>query len=423
MKKITSIIKNTARFLAKKNSFLRKIMRKFMYAYRRVIYLVQCRGMNIDEHLIVFNSFNGKSYSDTPKAVYKYMKEKPEFKDYKFVWIFKDICKHEFLNEDGRTSIVKYKTKECNRKIAEAKYWIFNYRALDYWIPKKNQIYVQCWHGTPLKRLGYDIKKSDNAMNSLEEIRNKYYKDAIRFKYLLSSCEFTTKRFASAWNLKERRKENCILEVGYPRNDFLVNHTSSDIIAIKEKLGVNDIDKKIILYAPTWRDNQHSVGIGYTYKTEIDFDFLREELSDEYIILFRAHYLVVNSFDFEKYEGFIYDVSRYDDINELYITSDILITDYSSVFFDYAILKKTIIFYMYDLEKYRDETRGFYLTLEELPGEIVTEEESLVKIIHKCRTGVDAKNKQKLQEFNGKFNYLNDGQATDRFVAEIYSEA
>lgn len=92
-------------------------------------------------------------------------------------------------------------------------------------------------------------------------------------------------------------------------------------------------DKKIILYAPTWRDDQHQAGVGYTYKTEVKFDLLKEKLQEDYIILFRAHYLVANSFDFEKYQGFIYNVSEVDNINELYVVADLLITDYSSVFF------------------------------------------------------------------------------------------
>ena len=91
-------------------------------------------------------------------------------------------------------------------------------------------------------------------------------------------------------------------------------------------------------------------GIGYTYKTEVDFDKLKANLGDEYIILFRAHYLVANSFDFDKYKGFVYDVSKVNDINHLYVISDLLVTDYSSVFFDYANLKRPEIFYMYDLE-------------------------------------------------------------------------
>ncbi len=204
--------------------------------------------------------------------------------------------------------------------------------------------------------------------------------------------------------------------MGYPRNDFLVNHTEKDVQEIKKRLGLENSAKKIILYAPTWRDNQHSASKGYTYKTEIDFEKLKTELGDEYVILFRAHYLVANSFDFGRYEGFVRDASGVDDINELYLISDMLITDYSSVFFDYAILERPIIFYMYDLEKYRDEIRGFYLRLEELPGVIVMTEDGLVELIKLYK---NRRNSDVHRVFNMKFNYLNDGQSSRRFVEDV----
>lgn len=417
MRKLISRIKAPARYIAKKIPILRKAMRKAVYAYRRAVYLLHGAGTKVDEKKIIFESFNGKSYSCTPKAVYEYMLNAPEYSDYSFIWIFKDPEKYRQLKDNGRTEIVRYRTRECERALSEAKYWIFNYRALDYWIPKKDQVYVQCWHGTPLKRLGYDIEKSDNAMNSLEEIRDKYRTDAKRFKYLLSPCRFASEVFTSAWNLKAFGKEDSILEVGYPRNDFLVNYTEDDVRRIKKRLGFDKLSKKIILYAPTWRDNQHSVSKGYTYEPGIDFEQLRAALSDEYVILFRAHYLVANSFDFEKYGGFVYDVSDIDDINELYVISYMLITDYSSVFFDYAILEKPIVFYMYDLEEYRDEIRGFYLELEELPGKVVTTEKMLIEVLREYRCNSDT---NKLIMFNEKYNDLNDGKSTSRLINRCF---
>ena len=164
-------------------------------------------------------------------------------------------------------------------------------------------------------------------MNSVKEIRDKYRIDTKRFDYLLSPCKFVTEKFTSAWNLKNFGKESVILETGYPRNDFLNAFTEQDVLNAKENLGLKDCKKKIILYAPTWRDNQHDASRGYTYDNPVDFNFLKENLQEDYIVLFRAHYLVADSFDFEEYAGFVYDVSSVDDINELYIVADVLITD------------------------------------------------------------------------------------------------
>ena len=173
----------------------------------------------------------------------------------------------------------------------------------------------------------------------------------------------------------------------------------------------------IILYAPTWRDNQHEAGVGYTYKTEVDFDKLQKELGQDYIILFRAHYFVSNQFNFERYKGFIYNVSDLDDINELYVIADLLITDYSSVFFDYANLKRPIVYYMYDFEAYKNEMRGFYIDLKELPGNIVRTEEELIKDIKEVTNNF--KYDKKYKKFNEKYNYLDDGNASKRVIERI----
>ena len=407
--------------LAKKNLIFRKVSRKILNTYRYTRYKIRGIGQKTDEKMILFSCFNGKSYADSPKAIYNYIKDNPEYNDYKFVWAFKKPENYNYLEESNiNTKIVKVDTKEYEKYLSKCKYWIFNYRAADYQYPKKNQVFVQCWHGTPLKRLGYDLDSPDNVLNTKKEIRYKYRIDAKKFKYLLSPSKFASEKFISAWNLKKVGKEHCILEEGYPRNDFLINYTSNDVGRIKQKLGIEKTNKRIILYAPTWRDNQHEAGVGYTYKTEVDFDKLQKELGQDYIILFRAHYLVANEFDFKKYKGFIYDVSDLDDINELYIISDILITDYSSVFFDFANLKRPIIYYMYDLEKYKDNMRGFYINLEELPGNIVRTEEDLIKNINKTTCDFNYDNKYK--KFNDKYNYLEDGKASKRIVKLLLKE-
>ena len=384
-------------------------MRNGMYSLKRIRFIMNGFSVRVDDRLLVFGAYNGKSYACSPKAVYEYMIQNEKYKNYKYVWFFDEPDKYEFLEKNRNTKIVKKGSSECEKFLHQAKYWILNFRAMDHWIPSKNQIYVQCWHGTPLKRLGYDITNSDNAMNSVSEIKSKYKSDAKRFDYMVSPCKFVTEKFTSAWNLEKMGKQDAVLEIGYPRNDFLNKFTEENVITVKEKLGLINEKRKIILYAPTWRDNQHDAEKGYVYKNPVNFDLLREKLGDEYIILFRAHYLVADNFDFKSYDGFIYDVSKYDDINELYIISDILITDYSSVFFDYAILERPILFYMYDMEEYRDEMRGFYLNINQLPGPIVRDEKELINVIREMKTC-------DMKSFNNEYNKMNDGQASLRLV-------
>ena len=413
MKKVKIILMN----IAKKNLIFRKIFRKAINVYRYVRYKFRSIGIKTNNKTILFSCFNGKAYADSPKAIYEYIKNENQYKDYKFIWVFKEPEKYKFLEEQGNTIVVEQGTREHEQSLARAKYWFCNHRVLEHQFPKKNQIFVQCWHGTPLKKLGFDLEKTDNALNTLKELQYKYKTDAKKFRYMLSPSKFATEKFISAFNLKKLGKENCIIEEGYPRNDFLSNYTDSDINSIKEKLEINKINKKIILYAPTWRDNQHEAGVGYTYKTELDFDKLREELGQDYIILFRAHYFVSNKFDFKKYEGFIYNVSEVDDINELYVIADLLITDYSSVFFDYANLKRPIIYYMYDFNVYKDEMRGFYINLKELPGNIVKKQDELIKDIKNVTSNF--KYDEKYKKFNKRYNYLDDGKSSQRIVEEI----
>ena len=404
--------------LSKRNIVIRKVSRWLLYHYRYLVYAFIKAANKTDAKTICFKAFNGKSYSCSPKAIYEYMLTQEQFKDFKFIWVFKEPEKHRYLEKNPNTTLVQDSTRAYLKAMAVSKYWIHNYRVSDHIYPKENQIYVQCWHGTPLKKLGYDITKGDNVLNSIEEIRFKYKVDAAKFKAILSPSRFASEKFISAWNLKAIGKENCVIEQGYPRNDKLFHADEADRQRVRKALGIEGVNKKIIFYAPTWRDNQHDSTIGYTYKTEVDFDKLKEALGEEYIILFRAHYLVANSFDFEKYSDFVYDVSSYDDINDLYIVSDLLITDYSSVFFDYANLRRPMLFYMYDFDAYKNEMRDFYFDIDELPGPIVKDEDSLIEAIHGLDRYMLAYG-EKYIAFHNKFNYLDDGHASARVVDAV----
>lgn len=413
MEKIKKIVLK----LSEKSTIFRAFVRKTMNILKGIKYKIDTVGIKTCEKTVIFCSFNGKSYSCSPKAIYEYMKDNEKYKDYEIIWAFKDTEPYTELKKNKNTKIVKLNSKEYEKCLAKAKYWFFNYKIPDYLYPKKTQVFVQCWHGTPLKRLGCDLIHFDNVMNTMRGMKKRYKVEASKFSYFISPSKFASEKFISAWNLKEIGKENIIIEKGYPRNDFLFNYNEDDILKIKKKLGIENEKRKIILYAPTYRSNQHETGVGYTYKEEIDFEQFRKKFGDKYIILFRPHYFIANVFDFEKYKGFVYDVSKIDDINELYIITDLLITDYSSVFFDYANLKRPMIFYMYDLAHYRDESNGFYINLDELPGKITENQDELEKEIDRIEK--EFKYDEKYKEFNKKYNYLDDGNASKRVLEEV----
>lgn len=397
---------------------MKKVIRKGLYLKNRCRYL---RNANkpIKDNLVMFISFMGIKYADSPKAIYEYMLNCSDYDDYEFVWFFRHPENYQFLNDNPRTKVIKYNSDEHYKYYATAKYWVVNSRIPDVIDRREGQIYLQCWHGTPLKRLGMDIEvKGTNAKYTSEELVEKYVNDSRKYSYMTSPSAFCSEKFISAFGLNLIGHEDIIIEEGYPRNDDLINFSKEDASRIKKYFGIPE-DKKVILYAPTWRDNQYNANDGYTFKEEVDFSRLREKLGDKYVILFRAHYFVANKFDFNKYEGFIYNASSYDEINDLYIISDLLITDYSSVFFDYAILKRPIIFYMYDLDYYRDDVRGFYISLDELPGTIIQEEKELAEQIIKCENWEPD---EKYIKFNETYNYLDDGKACERVARKVFQQ-
>lgn len=363
---------------------------------------------------IVFESFGGKQYSDSPKAIYEEMKKK--FPNYQFFWVTtkESIDKFKSL----QIPYVIRNTEKWAKTLAQSQYWVMNSR-LPNWIEKpKHTTYVQTWHGTPLKKLGIDIEEVSMPGTTTVKYKKNFLNSAKKWDYLISPNKYSTEIFKRAFSY-----ENTVLEIGYPRNDSLINGDNPrNINFIKEKLNIPK-EKKVILYAPTWRDNQFYSKGKYRFDIPFDMNLLSEQLSDDYIIIFRMHYLIAENIDFSKYKGFIYDFSYHEDISELYLISDFLITDYSSVFFDYAILNRPMFFYAYDIELYRDNLRGFYLDYEEsVPGPVIEETDSLIEAILD-----ESENKEKYDlkrlEFREQFCKIEDGKSTERLINHVFKDA
>lgn len=412
-------LKRKIRKFLQHHGTLRVYVRKVHVAEKKIRYRIQAGKSRMGEKTVLFETFMGRQYGDNPRAIYEAMLRDPRFSDFEYIWVLTDPDKKDnFPQLEGveRTSRLDH---DYYSKVARAKYIITNSN-LDYGITKApGQLFLQTWHGTPLKKLRCDIEaEHGNAINSIAEIKSKNDLDAVRYDYFVSPSAFATERFLSAFDLKRLGRDHIMIETGYPRNDILYNYDEGYAEKIREEIGIPE-GKKVILFAPTFRDNSYD-GQDYGYDLHLDMDRLKKELGDEYVILFRVHYFVANNFDFSKYEGFIYNVTSYDDISMLYVISDMLITDYSSVFFDYANLKRPMIFYMYDKEEYAGDIRGFYISLDELPGPIVTEEDRLLDEIK----GYDPEAySEKYEAFNKKYNPLDDGHASERVIDILFKDA
>ncbi|BET53447.1 CDP-glycerol glycerophosphotransferase family protein [Bacillus subtilis] len=391
---------------------------KILMKYRSLLVRVYSIAFRIigllprNEKLIIFESYSGKQFSCNPRAIFEYLEENKDKYDYRLIWSIDKRNKDLFDNLD-----VKY-LKRFSLKwlwyMATAKYWITNSR-LPLWIPKpRKTTYVQTWHGTPLKKLANDMDEVHMPGTTTEQYKKNFLKEASKWDYLISPNAYSTEIFRSAFQFKKE-----IIESGYPRNDLLYAENRDDISKrIKRKLNIDD-NKKIILYAPTWRDNEF-YGVGkYKFDLQLDLEELQKEFEDSAVFLLRMHYLVRENFNLQKYHHFIKDVSLYQDIRDLYLISDILITDYSSVFFDFGNLKKPIIFYTYDLELYRDKLRGFYFDFEQnAPGEIVVNKKELyLKLKNIIQMGSIP---NKYNQFYNEFCSIEDGFAAKRVIERIF---
>lgn len=371
----------------------------------RIIFVL-LGGLPKKGKLVIFESFHAKQYSDSPRAIYEYMKEK--YPDFRLVWSVDKQATPLF--ESFGVPYIRRFSLRWFMEFPRAKYWVNNVR-LPNWMPKPAKtVYIQTWHGTPLKKLGTDIEEIHMPGTDTASYKRNFILEASKWDYLVSPNAYSTEIFTRAFDYKGE-----VIESGYPRNDVLTNPSDSQILGIKRYLGI-PADKKVMLYAPTWRDNEFYQKGKYKFEFQFNLENWKKEFGEEWVLLSRMHYLVAENFDFSAHAGTVYDVSSYPDIRELYLVSDLLITDYSSVFFDYAVLTRPIVFFMYDLENYRDQLRGFYIDIEnDAPGPIVQTEGQLFAAIQELKDD-DVGNNAKFKDFRNKFSSLEDGHAAQRVV-------
>ncbi|WP_271725351.1 CDP-glycerol glycerophosphotransferase family protein [Bacillus paralicheniformis] len=390
-----------------------KVKKKISGMVKRAYYFTfgLAGKLPVKKKTVIFESFAGKQYSCNPRAIYEYMKE--HHPEYNLIWSVNPSYTEIF--EEKNVPYIHRFTLKWLFAMARAEYWVVNSR-LPLWIPKpKHTTYVQTWHGTPLKRLAVDMEEVHMPGTNTEKYKQNFTKEASKWDYLISPNRYSTEIFARAFQFNKT-----MIESGYPRNDFLYTDNRPETMkAIKRKINIPE-DKKVILYAPTWRDDQFYKKGKYKFDLDLNLDKLREEIGDNYVIVLRMHYLVAENFDLSPYKGFAYDFSSYEDIRELYMVSDLLITDYSSVFFDFANLKRPMIFFVPDIETYRDKLRGFYFDFEqEAPGPLVKTTEEVIEKIKETETS-DYRLPDIFEPFYEKFCYLETGNSSEKVVKTVF---
>ncbi len=359
------------------------------------------------DNWILCESFFGKNYSDNPKYIYEYISSHYP-KQYRFIWV---IDNKRTKIPYSHSKVKRFSIRYCYY-LARSKYYIFNGRQPEWVVKRKGNIFLQTWHGTPLKQLAFDQEEITSAT---AVYKKQIFNQSRAWDYLIAPNQFSSDIFKRCFLF-----EKTMLETGYPRNDILHSKDREHLAdRIKQKLKL-PMGKKIILYAPTWRDDEFYGKGKYKFSLQLDLELLKNRLGEDYIILLRTHYFIADHLDLEDLKDFAYNLSSYDDIAELYLISDILITDYSSVFFDFGNLRRPILFYMYDLEKYRDVLRGFYIDIEEeLPGPILTTTEEVLQAITNIEQ-TEEKFLDKYTHFYQKYCSWEEGNASEKVVNQVF---
>lgn len=331
-------MKKRIEYIIKNSKILQKIYKIIGSMFFRFIGFF----VKTNDKLILFTGQAGK-INDSPLEIYNQIRDNKKFEDYQLIW----AVNSKFIKHYNDYTVIKIDSIKYFIFSLKAKYWIASVnieRGLNY--KKKKTIYLNTWHGIPLKTIG------NSAGN-----RKDY--DFSNIDFFCVSSDYEIDIYIKDFKIKPQS----ILKSGMPRNDSLsLQMEKGEKELIKNELGINNKEKKVILYAPTWRES-NTGGKNYDIKPPLDFVQWEKHLGNDYILLVRMHPYTTKLLNV-NYNSFVRDVSNYPSINNLIQISDLLITDYSAIFFDFAITEKPVLLFTYDYLEYKKK-RGLYLNMEE----------------------------------------------------------
>lgn len=356
----------------------------------------------VNNNKIVFITLHSNNFSGNNKYIYKELKRKNLDLTYK-LYGMNDI---KLLNLNIFNKLTKSIAIDYN--ICTAKYVIINdfYSLLPRVKLRKGTELIQVWHGGgAFKKFGKDSLRN---INNPENLKRNMRGHSQYTKVIVSSKEVAP-IYANAFGIDMDK----IYPIGIPRADVFDDISMEKI---KTRLLYKYpylLDKKIILYAPTYRDNNR-----YNQSLALNLEYLMEEISNDYVFIFKMHPFERGKINIdEKLSSRVFDMSH-EELNELLVIADLLITDYSSLIFEYAILQKPMIFFSYDLGKYENDLRGFYYNyIDFVPGPIAYTTEEVVELINKNQWDFEA-----IKKFAIRFNEHFDGKVTERFINEVLFE-
>ncbi len=348
----------------------------------------------------LFEAWRGR-YSDSPRVVSETLgAAAPEIERR---WVANDPSKFP----SDVTCIPRHRARHF-LSLATCDFLVTNDIVTRHLVKGPKVIYVQAWHGSPIKVIGLDEKapKYDGAAHLKRMLR-----DVSKWDFLLTNSDDYTRIYRSAFGY-----EGEVLEIGYPRNDVLVNDDGSNRARARRELGIEE-DQVVVLYAPTWRDDAHDEGGGFFQPALVDWELLDKELPERMVVLNRMHQHVVK--DASVLPARFKDVSKHEDVTELILASDVLVSDYSSMIYDYAITRRPIVLHAPDLEQYRTGVRPFYFDFETwAPGPITSSTAQLAEVLLSL-PAVAARYSDTYESFVKRFCMYEDGRSSERLVAKL----
>lgn len=384
------------------DDFNNNLIKKELYTYK-----VFFERLTLDDSKILYESFHGNNISCNPYALLDEALVNLNTKNFKHIVVINDDRNiPDEYRKCKNIIFVKRRSYIYLYHLASSKILINNVSFPEYFKRKNGQIYLNTWHGTPLKYLGKDIK--DVTLFHGNGSRN-----FVQTTHLLFPNSHTKKIILEKYDV-DGLYNGTLLDLGYPRIDFSLETSESELKIIKNKLGIKN-SKPIVFYAPTWRGDHSSAFF--------DFDRLEADLkliaSMNVQLLFRAHHMIekkIRNTNLSKYLA-----NETIDTNKILSITDILITDYSSIFFDYFALMRPIIYYIYDVEDYVDK-RGIYIEFNQLAGKVAKNQKELIQHIKESKE-VNNFDKIKYLEARAKYCPYDDGSASKNILEKLINDS
>ncbi|WP_305787649.1 bifunctional glycosyltransferase/CDP-glycerol:glycerophosphate glycerophosphotransferase [Symbioplanes lichenis] len=377
----------------------KRVAKKGRDSLLRAYYKLQLR-QPIDQNLALYAAYWYRGVTCNPAAIARKAAEiAPGIRN---VWV---VGKGRAKNVPPGVDYVVAGSPEYYRALARARYLVNNVNWPNWVVKREGTTHVMTHHGTPLKMMGMD--QADHPAAAKDQNFEAQMRRADRWDFSVTANAHTTIAWERAYPCRHET-----LEVGYPRNDRLVTASEEEVAALRAKLGIRP-HERAILYAPTHRE---WLPAG---RQVLDVEALADRLGPDTVLLVRSHYFYVAAdHQAQQSRGRIVDVSAYPIVEDLYLAADVMMTDYSSAMFDYAVLDRPLVVFAPDWQVYQ-ELRGVYFDLMELPpGTVATSFDQLADVFLTGEYAGPAAAAQRAR-FRAKFCYLDDGKAAERVVRRV----